>query len=415
MISVQNRLPLLSGNKWPLFWLGALLLAGCGPKLNPVNTPVKKADTVATATKITQVKPVAEPAYRPVIALILPFNLDRINLSPAAGKEGIAKADLAGDYYEGFRLALDSLTASGYNFKLQVFDSKDENAQAYNLALNTRVRTANIIVGPVYPEGLRSFSSASGALRKLTISPLSPASPADYKNPYLVTLMPPLQYHSRKAAAYVVDNLKAQKVFILKSGYTEDNKYTVPFARAIDSLGKKKVKVVTVTVVRGNLKALVPQLSNKEENVFVVPSTNQQFLQVTLHSLDTLNKHFPVTLIGHPSWEKVKFLNSGLLQRLHTVITSTDRVNYHHADVINFIKAYRKKYHSEPGEYAFKGFDEGMYTGQLAAAKQTTPAAMQDFKGLHNSFHFENIGGEGWVNTHVNLYKYINFELKQVE
>lgn len=415
MISAQNRLPQLSGNKWPLIGLFALLLAGCGPKLNPVTVPVKKTDTVATAKPADKVVKAAEPGFRPAIALVLPFNLDKVNLSPAAGREGVVKADLAADYYEGFRLALDSLTASGLNFKLNVFDSRDENAQAYNLALNTKVRISDIIVGPVYPEGLRSFSSASGALRKLTISPLSPASPADYKNPYLVTMQPPLQYHSQRAAGYVVNTVKAKKVFILKSGYTEDNKYTVPFARAIDSLGKKKVKVVVVTVVRGNLKALVPQLSNKEQNVFVVPSTNQQFLQVTLHSLDTLNRHFPVTLIGHPSWEKVKYLRASLLQSLRTVITSTDRVNYHSADVINFIKAYRKKYHTEPGEYAFKGFDEGMYTAQLAAAKLTNPAELQDYKGLHNTFHFENIGTLGWVNTHVNLYKYANFELKQVE
>jgi hypothetical protein len=64
----------------------------------------------------------------------------------------LAKADLAVEYYQGFKLALDSLTAGNRNFKLQVFDTRDATAQAHNLALNTKVRTSALIVGPVYPE-----------------------------------------------------------------------------------------------------------------------------------------------------------------------------------------------------------------------------------------------------------------------
>lgn len=414
MISVRNRLPPLSGNKRLLIGLTALLMAGCGPKLHPVEVPVKKPDTVATKPVVT--KPTTpEAPYRPVISLILPFNLDKINLMPGAGKEGIAEADLAADYYEGFKLALDSLAASGQNFKLETFDSKDEQAQAYNLALNTKVRTSNIIVGPVYPAGLKSFSTAASSLRKLTISPLSPSPASDYKNPFLVTMIPPLQYHCERVAGYINDKLHPQKVFVLRSGFSDELKYVTPFKQAIDSLGKKRIKVIMLTVTRGNISSLVPQLSKTGTNVFVIPATDQHFLQVTLHSLDTLTKHYPVTVFGHPNWEKAKFLRAEQLQHLQTMITSTDKINYRSEDVARFVKAYRKKYHAEPGEYAFKGFDEGMYTGKLVAAKANSPLELQNYKGLHNTFHFENITGLGWVNTNVNLYKYANFELKQVE
>ncbi|MES2278951.1 MAG: ABC transporter substrate-binding protein [Bacteroidota bacterium] len=417
MTLVQNRLLLLSGNKRLLFVAIGLLLAACSPKLRPMVTLPKPVDTAAVIKKPVEVKVVPPPPPpATVISLLLPFQLDQLDLSRGAGHAGIAKADVAMEYYQGFKLALDSLTVGNHNFKLQVFDTKDEGAQAHNLAINTKIRTGNLIIGPVYPEGIKSFSQASPNLKKMVVSPLSPASPIEYKNPNLVTVIPPLEYHCWHMAEYIQTRLKAKKVFILKSGYSDDNKYSIPFKKAIDSLSKKRVKVIELTVVRGNLSALVPQLSATEQNIFIIPATDQQFLQVTLHALDLLAKqHFPVTLFGHPNWEDADYLKADVLQRLNTYISSGDRVNYKSAAVMKFIKEYRKAYHSEPGEYAIKGYDEGLYFGRMSITPGQTIANTPDFEGLHNTFHFIKTPTSGYVNTHVKLYKYTNFELKPVE
>jgi ABC-type branched-subunit amino acid transport system substrate-binding protein len=433
MTLVQNRLQQLSGNKRLIFVAITVLLAACSPKVRPVATPVKPVDT-PVVKKPVEVKRPPTPPPVPVISLLLPFHLNELDLSRGASRGGLAKANLAMEYYQGFKLGLDSLTAGGESFKLQVFDTNDAAAQAHNLALNTKVRTSNVIVGPVYPEEVKSFTLASPSLKRIIVSPLSPSTPTDYKNPNLVTMVPPLQYHCWHVAAYINNQLKAKKVFILKSGYTEDNKYIIPFKKAIDSLGKKRIKVVELTVVRGNLSALLPQLSTTGDNVFVIPATNQQFLQVTLHSLDLLQKqHYPVTVFGHPNWADADYLKPELLERLHTYITAANKVNYKSPRVVKFLKAYRKAYRAEPGEYAIKGFDEAMYFGDMVSKLSrtrylssstdvsinfmtaNTVLGYQDFEGLHNTFHFVAVPGVGYVNTHVKLYKYANFDLKSVE
>jgi len=185
----------------------------------------------------------------------------------------------------------------------------------------------------------------------------------------------------------------------------------------IDSLSKKKIQVISFTVSRGSLTALLPQLNNKVENVFIVPAVNQSFLSVTLRSLDTLSRHYPVTTFGHPNWEKLTFLKPDILQRIKTHITSAEKVNYRAAATVNFIKAYRKNFNSEPSAFAYKGFDEGLYFGEILALEGNEMAHLDlhDYKALHNSFHFVKKPGLGWINNHVNVLKYINFELKQVE
>ncbi|QJD97161.1 hypothetical protein HH214_15420 [Mucilaginibacter robiniae] len=428
MTSAPNhRLP-LSGSK-KLLWLLALTVVGaCSPKVRSVGTnrPMPQPHTVPPAptqkqpdVPTTANKPAPKPANGKTssIALLMPFDLDKLNSARGYSKAELREANIAIDYYQGFRLALDSLTSQGYNYRLQVFDTKDNPAAAHSLSVNPAIRNSNLIVGPVFPESIKAFEGNPLAIRKTIVSPLAPTSPAEFNNPNLVTITPPLEYHAAHTAQYISNRVRPKKVFILKSGFSEDNKYTVPFQHSLDSLSRYKIKVVSFNVTRGNLSALVPQLDKANDNIFIVPAVNQGFLVVTLRSLDTLSKHYPVSVFGHPNWEKFTFLRAEVLQRIKAHITVADRVNYHSSATVNFIKAYRKNFNSEPTAYAYKGFDEGLYFGELLAQETNELSRLDrhDYKALHNNFHFVKKPGQGWVNTHVNLLKYVNFELKQVE
>jgi hypothetical protein len=411
MTSVRNRLPQLSGNRWLLGLFAVLVIGACSPKTRQVPHPVNKpAEAPAPPKPIVVIPPAPKVS---VISLLLPLGLNHIGPGQIYDDVSLRKARIAADYYRGFKLALDSLTFYGYNYKLQLFDSRDDIAQAHSLAYNPKVRASDLIVGPIFPEDIKAFTAVLTSARKPIVSPLSPESPSTFKNQNLITVNPPLEYHAWCTARYIADNIKPQKVFILKSGFSEDNDYIAPFQKAIDSLSGRHIKVITLTVVRGKLSPLLAQLVKNKQNIFVMPSTNQTFLTVTLHSLDTLNTHYPVTLFGHPSWAHFVFLKSKILQHLKTHITSADNVDYKSAETINFIRGYHNTWHTEPSAYALKGFDEGLYFGRLLA--ENSLKNMADFKGLHNDFHFQKIAGMGWVNTHVSLLMYNNFELKKVE
>jgi hypothetical protein len=394
----------------------ALILGACSPRVRPVSTPVKKqTEKQDKAVEKSSVKPLPERVS--VISMLLPMGLDHIKPRSTYSSAGLTKANMSVEYYQGFKLALDSLAAEGANFKLQLYDSKDEASASHSLAYNPQIKASDLIVGPVFPDGIKVFTGVFTNSHTPVLSPLSPASPATINSRNLITVVTPLEYHAWGAAQYINDKIKPKKIFLLRSGFSQENDYIVNFKKAIDSLSKGRVKVITTTISRGKLGGLIPQLSKTERNVFVIPATDQAFLGVTLRSLDTLNKNYPVVLFGHPSWEKFNFLKVDVLQRLKTHITSTDKVNYKSEAVITFLRNYRKVYHVEPTDFAIKGFDEGLYFGQqlFEGDNKMTQLDKTDFTGLHNSFHFVKKPGLGWVNAHVNIFMYTNFELKQVE
>jgi ABC-type branched-subunit amino acid transport system substrate-binding protein len=418
MISVQNHLLQLSGNKWLWLFLMMLGLGACSPKVQPP-APVVKTETEKKPEIVKeQPKPVVlPPAKTSVVSLILPFALN--NLSSGYTNEGLKQANLSVDFYQGFKLALDSLTSFGYNYELYVYDSQGQASQSHALAYNSQVRVSDLIVGPVFPDDMKAFASVLTSQRNPIVSPLSPAAPSSISNQNLVTVVPPLQYHALAAAKYATGKIKAKRIFILNSGFTADKEYIGYFKKGVDSLTKKTVQLTELYVSKGDLSTLIPRLSTTTENVFVVPSTNQQFLMVTLQALDELSATYPVTLFGHPNWESYSFLKAEQLQRLKTHITNSDKVNYKASSTLNFLRSYRRIYKSEPSEYAIKGFDEGMYFGKLlanSASDNIKPDLDKTrFTGIHNNFNFVRLPGVGWVNTAVDVLTYANFELKKVE
>jgi ABC-type branched-subunit amino acid transport system substrate-binding protein len=414
MISVRShRLP-SSGNKWFIMILIGLVLGACSPKIRPTEKPAPRP------VEVKPIQPVAPPkvamAKTSTIALLLPFNLDQLDLSYSANKDNLSKADLAADYYQGFKFALDSLTAKGNNYKLLVFDSKDSGPQARALAGNPKVRSSDLIVGPVFPESVSAFTSMFTA-NKLIVSPLSPAAPAQFKSSKLITVIPPLEYHAWAAARYIVNRVRPKKIFILKSGYSDENKYAIPFHKAIDSLGKRRIQVISSVITRGNFDALLSQMSTTEENIFIIPATDELFLITTLRALEKVAQNYPVTVFGHPNWSKFDYLKPELLQALKTHITTSDEIDYKSPATVNFIRDYKRIYHMPPGDYAIKGFDEGYYFGGLvnAGADSLSHLDRVNYKGLNNQFDFIKTANYGWVNTRVTILQYQNFELKKAE
>lgn len=413
MILVPNHLRLLSGNKSIIVCILALLSA-CSPKITPVKT-----GGIQPPAEQEKAKPAPPPKKEldHSIVLLLPFELNAINLKTAGVKE-IGKADLAIDFYQGFKLALDSVSANGHNYKVQVFDTQDQEARVVNLARAASVRENDLIIGPVFPDAISIFSEfADNSPGKLIVSPLAASMPSQFKDPNLIQVNNTIDQHGWKIADYISRNYKPEQVNIvlINTKKTDDEKFAAPFRKYLNELSKTRFQITE----RPNAIGLQTYIKSGKNNLVILCSSDRLFLLPTIDRLyKSSNEGDRIELFGHPNWVKAKFLDTQKMQALKTKISASYFVNYKAENVKHFIARYRDEHGFEPSEFSFKGFDIGYYFGRLLEKYGKNYASHIDdetYKGLHNNFRFAKDPALGFMNTELMILAYRSFELQLVK
>lgn len=160
-----------------VYWLPVLftlILGACSPK---IRTPKPETSKPVEKEKPAEKKPIKKFSQASV-SLLVPFKLDELNLKTAT-KADIEKYAMPIDFYQGFKLGLDSAATQGLNFKLNVFDTQDDNAHISVLYKNERFKQSNLIIGPVFPDGLKFISNYAKENNAVIVSPLAASEPAE--------------------------------------------------------------------------------------------------------------------------------------------------------------------------------------------------------------------------------------------
>lgn len=398
-----------------VYWLPVLfmlILGACSPK---VRTPKPETNKPAEKEKPADKKPIKKFTQASV-SLLVPFKLDELNLKTAT-KADIEKYAMPIDFYQGFKLALDSVAAQGLNFKLNVFDTQDDNAHISVLYKNERFKQSNLIIGPVFPDGLKFISNYAKENNAIIVSPLAASAPAEFNNPNLVSIVNNIGLHGKKIATYIAKNYNPANtiVVLINPKKTEDEQFAAPIRNYFQTSTKFVVQEYASAY------AFETKMIKGKEYAVVLTSSDRAFVLPTVEKLYKL-KHlatggYNINLFGHPNWVKQNY-PTDKLQDLNTIISSSYKIDYKNSAVVAFIKKYRYRYGFEPGEYAFKGFDVGYYFGKLLStygADYRDYLIKDKYKGLHNNFSFIHDEKLGYINTSLMLLKFKNFALDLVE
>ncbi|MDB5019698.1 MAG: hypothetical protein JWQ28_825 [Pedobacter sp.] len=412
MISALNHQQRLSGNKISFVFGLALLLASCSPKIRP--EVAKTPGTVVPETREEKSAPEAR-FTEATISLLMPFRLNEVN-PKLATKTQIERSALAIDFYQGFKMGLDSAASAGLNFKLNVYDTQDNPAQLDNLFRSGVLLHSNLVVGPAFPDGLKYLRGYSIANKIPVVSPLAASHPQEFNNPFLVSVVNNIDLHAQKVGDYISRSYNRQNsiVVLINPKGAADEVFAAPLRKYFQTAKNNKF----VLEEYASVFALEPKLIKGKKYIVLLSSYNKQFVSETIEKLLKLQRlGLNVDLYGHPNWTKQNY-SADKLQRLNTVVSTSFYVNYKSPAVIAFVKKYRRAYNFEPGEYAFKGFDTGYFFGmQLAThGKQFfTQLTGEKYTGLQNSFSFAYDNKSGYINTSLMLLKYKNYSLNVIE
>lgn len=268
-------------------------------------------------------------------------------------------------FYEGMLVALDSLANKGISVRLKVFDTANDPGKVKQILSDNSLENLDLIIGPVYQECFSVMADFAKETETHIISPFSRESEILADNPYVIQIYPSREAQLDQFISHI--STYSDKNMILV--HSDDSLYYPRVRRYKQRLLNRMSQDTAFGDVRFKEVAFkdsilyLEQAVNKgEENIIMVPSEDEAFVTDVVTNLNTLAKQdYDMRVFGYFNWEDFNNIELEYFYNINLSLFTSFHIDYE-TDIINpVIRDYRAMFNSEPGSYAFHGFDIGYY------------------------------------------------------
>lgn len=426
--SVQSHLLQLSGNK-TLISSKKILIAltvtlgvtSCTPKVGVLKSPdYNSTSAQGNSSKEGTNQGSLEHSKKNKfdqknIALLLPFQLHQINPTSLDAQD-VKRSALSLDFYQGFELGLEELSKHGAGFNLDVIDSRDNVRFVTELATSSKLEDASLVVGPVFPQEIKSFGTSFKDKEVLQVNPLSAAMPSEYNLSNLVSLTPPIKAHSEAIAGRVAKLfLPGDIIIVYHTGDSDSRQFLTGMSAAIKQF-KSSAQVISVNT----LSELNSALNGAGKNYVIAGTTDKNSLKGLVDNLlkQYQENYYKINLFGHPLWDRYDFSMYPGVLALNTTITTESNLKPWTSEVKQFKENYYESFGVNPSDASYKGYDTAIYFGKLlekfGAANLKDKLTKEHYSGIYNSYKFKHNPVWGYMNEAVffKVYQGNSFQLQ---
>lgn len=364
------------------------------------------------------------------VALVLPFFLtvyDSIGeikpYNAETTEPEFIKSFVFIQFYEGFMMAMDSLEKAGLNVKLHVYNIEDNIQQAKILLKNPELKNVDLIIGPVYGNTFKLFANFAMEHGINIVNPLSTREETTFGNPYVFQPQPVNQDQNQKLVEYLNKEHDNSQIFIARHNEYRDELAFNELKNVLNKDLESRLPIFTslyheMVFSRDSTYTFEHLASVDHQNVVVVYSENKVFILDILRSLNELRDTFNIMVIGIPEWQKLEGLEAEHLNNLNTHVFARNFNDYNQATVRGFVTGFREKYATEPNDFAFSGYNIGMYF--MSALMKYGPEFNEcigyyDIELLNMGIDFEQTSpGSGFRNKNWKILEMYDYQYKDI-
>lgn len=323
-------------------------------------------------------------------ALILPFNVQK------------QPNDNNLDFYSGVLLAVRDLSAEGVNVDLSVYDA----AGGVIPVTEEKFSSCDLVLGPISVADITSTLKICGS-RTTIVSPLEPKA-ADLAAVYSNLIQAPSSTEAQ--CEDMINWLKEERrngdAVIL---FTEKGaKMTAAASALAEALANSGITYTTISygLLEGkDIAARIESAATETNTVrMVIASESEAFVNDVVRNANlAAHRKHPVALY---CTSRVRSFETIEVENLHNTNLHTSisyYVDYDAPEVQKFVKAYRALFNTEPGPFAFQGYDTAHFFFGMCSKYGRWTEKLDDIRGtgLQSDFKFKRTADGGYVNTAV--------------
>ncbi|WP_192349298.1 amino acid ABC transporter substrate-binding protein [Algoriphagus sp. Y33] len=279
------------------------------------------------------------------IVVILPFtNSSRTNLS------GIAQNDFVFELYQGLKYGVEELKRKGTGVNMLTFDSKRDEAHLQALLADPAIASADIIIGPIYPDEADVVSNFAETARIPFVHPLSNLGDRFEELDYSYLFRPSVS----SIANGIVDGLKKQnwgeRVAIGYSGSARDEMLAKMLQ---DRLGREGFQLVEFEQINPRNTSEFLQglgirsgVENMSVDQIVLLSDDPAIAQPAFSLMESITASIPTLVMD--SWLGFNFANYEMLEFPNFYFIGNNTLNFYDEPMQQFRNRFFDKYQSLP-------------------------------------------------------------------
>lgn len=364
-------------------------------------------------------------AVKPKVLFLLPFRLDKLDLSNKEETERIIDNRNSLKYslglYSGALVAIDSMKSLGVSIDVKTFDNQLDLGKTKQILQGEQLGGYSAVFGPLDMPSLKETAVQASKFNVPVIAPVPAKSDLSLDNVFFSYTDEEVLW--KHMLDYVETNHTEETLLIIAD---EDNK------KEKDAILKRfpSAKVVVVKEEEKNIginrDKLQTLLSDQVPNWVFVESDNYKLIASVVSILNSFNNTAFDPLLGKDKVSVRMFttdMNSGFE---NDVISNTHLSNLKftypsvNRQVANnsFVERYRKRFGDDPDKYAVRGFDV-TYDLLLKLAYNNSLIDVSRFIGeteySGNKFNYQRIGVAGYYNQSSYIMMIDDLRIKTIE
>ena len=350
----ESELSALNGGLQPAdLKAGAMIVVpGSGDEVPPAAADTLRPDSLP---RFAEVEPIEFRALRrsePLhVAVMLPLAVD-----------GTPNGNYL-EFYQGFLLGLDSVKRkSGISVNVDLYNTARDTMRVHEILEDPTFRRADLIVGPVYEEGLGPVVRFAEQRRIPVVSPL--ANLERINSDVLFQLAPDPARKYEKVQELVAPDKRVTLIYTS----TVDREFE---QEMLALLGNRPYERYNYRYEHpssqggGSSSDLTPLLENDAENVFVILSDNEVDVDRILAALASADTSITsrgrtaprFTVLGNARWNRFNNLDRAIFFKDRVVFISTYHAKRDSETVKAFDSAYLRSFGMLPTLFSYRGYD----------------------------------------------------------
>lgn len=354
--------------------------------------------------------------HTPKLLFMLPFRLDRINLSDTENATRAIESRNDIKYslglYSGALIALDSIASLGVSVDVRTFDNELSLAKTRDILRNESLGQYQAVFGPLDQPSLQEVAVQAKSHQVPVLAPVPINSDVSLDNVFFSYTSD--EVLRQRMLEFMKDKVEGKNVLVIadaKNTVVKDSLLSAfPNARAVTVKEEEK----NISMDYDHFTRL---LSTEEENWAFVESDNFKLISSVTSILNSAQTDS--TMVRMFTTNKNRAFDNDVISGTHlSNLNFTYPSVYRESGGDAFARRYRARFGSEPDRYAVRGFDltfdlllKLAYRPNLFEAS----ASIGTTEYVGNKFYYNKDLLSGYYNMATYIMMYDNMRIREVE